>query len=196
MSRFLVTIILFMCCFGAVAQQHKAEVIPIDYTQPGSGMPFFRLKIIDTLKKTPVASKPETKKKKRQQEEDDTILKGYFAEKDLDNKGNLFIMMFSPSCEHCEAQTALFEKNFDLFKNTKLVLVTNPRFQSYLPDFMKRVHTSQFPQMVVGIDDSDFIKETFLYQSLPQINIYNSKRKLVKTYTGNIPIDSLKEFID
>jgi hypothetical protein len=74
-------------------------------------------------------------------------------------------------------------------------LMTNPKFKEYLPGFMKKVHTMQFPQMQVGYDDSDFIKQTFLYESLPQINIYNDQRKLIKTFTGETPFDSLKQYI-
>ncbi len=193
MRRFFIFTIFIFSGLGAMAQQSKSEPQPIDYTLMGAGMPFFRLKTLDTgLNKTGIS----IAKKKKNDDYGDTIVKGILSGSDLSNTGNLFIMMFSPTCEHCEAQTELFEKNIGLFKDSKLVLMTNPKFATYLPNFMKKLHTLDFPQMPVGLDDSDFIKETFLYQSLPQINIYSSGRKLLKTFTGNVPIDSLKAYIN
>ncbi len=48
--------------------------------------------------------------------------------------------------------------------------------------------------MYIGTDSSGFINNVFLYQSLPQINIYSPAHKLIKTYTGEVPIDSLKQY--
>ncbi len=195
MRRLFILAVFIFSGVGSFAQQSKGEVQPVDYTLMGAGMPFFRMKTLDTALSTAATGKG-TAKKKKTDDYGETIVKGILTAKDISNTGNLFIMMFSPTCEHCEAQAELFEKNIGLFKDSKLVLMTNPKFATYLPNFMKKLHTLDFPQMPVGLDDSDFIKETFLYQSLPQINIYSSGRKLLKTFTGNVPIDSLKGFIN
>src|SRR3954462_1069643 len=41
----------------------------------------------------------------------------------LKNKANLFVMMFNPTCEHCEAMTQALEDNIKLFKKSKVVMV-------------------------------------------------------------------------
>ena len=65
----------------------------------------------------------------------------------------------------------------------------------YLSDFIKQVHLNEYPSIYLGTDSMGFINNAYLYQALPQINIYNSDRKLVKTYTGEVAIDSLKKYI-
>jgi hypothetical protein len=36
----------------------------------------------------------------------------------------------------------------------------------------------------------------YMYQSLPQLNIYNKERKLIKYFTGDIAIDSIRTYIN
>jgi hypothetical protein len=55
--------------------------------------------------------------------------------------------------------------------------------------------TEEYPIMYVGTDSGDFLNNVFLYSQLPQINIYDKKRKLLKTFTGEVAIDSLKKYI-
>ncbi len=185
-SLFVFFIALF--CLPAYGQQGG-----IDYTKPGALLPYFRLKVADTILITP-ADKKEGRRKK-DQPEPLVAVKATLTGADLNGNTNLFIMLFSPTCEHCAAETGLLEQHIELFKNNKLVLVTNPRMQADLPEFIKKQHTLDYPQLTVGYDDSEYIKETFIYETLPQINIYSKERKLLKTYTGDIPIDSLRAYL-
>jgi hypothetical protein len=49
--------------------------------------------------------------------------------------------------------------------------------------------------MFVGADSFKVTDRLFTYQGLPQINIYNKERKLIKIFQGDIFIDSLKAYI-
>lgn len=116
--------------------------------------------------------------------------------KDVDYHANLVVMLFNPTCEHCQDQTELLEKNIFLFKKSKLLMIAAPSMGPYLQNFITTYHTDQYPNTItVGLDSNHTIDNTFLYESLPQINIYNSDRKLIKIFTGNKPIDSLKRYI-
>ena len=105
-------------------------------------------------------------------------------------------MMFNPTCSHCEDETALLEKNIFMFKNTNLVLMANPGMKQYMPDFVNRLHITEYPSIHVGIDSADFINKVYLYQTLPQINIYDRDRKLIKTFNGGVSVDSLKKYAE
>ncbi len=118
------------------------------------------------------------------------------TDKQVKNKANLFVMLFSPVCEHCEDQSMLIEKNFDLFKKSKIVLMCGKQYRQYLNNFLLITHKKDYPQMNVGVDSTDFMKKTMLYTQLPQINIYDHDRKLLKIYSGGVPIDSLKQYIE
>ena len=46
-----------------------------------------------------------------------------------------------------------------------------------------------------GLGGSYGVERLTWYQMLPQINIYDGDRKLLKIYTGDTPFDSLKKYI-
>ena len=71
-----------------------------------------------------------------------------------------------------------------------------PNMKDYFVFFENVTKVSKHPEINVGLDSAGFIDKTFVYQSLPQINIYDKERKLVKVFTGDVPIDSLKPYIE
>jgi thioredoxin-related protein len=116
--------------------------------------------------------------------------------KDAQYDGNLFIMFFNPTCGHCEEFTETLKKNIFLFKKTKVIMVAGSMMQPYLPDFIKKHELSKYPTLTMGVDSSEMINKMYLYQSLPQLNIYGKDRKLLKYYTGDIAIDSIRAYIN
>src|SRR5688572_1746824 len=56
----------------------------------------------------------------------------YLTNNDLKNDANLILMLFNPTCEHCEDQTAIFKKNLSLFRNSKIVLMAASGMGPYL----------------------------------------------------------------
>ena len=169
----------------------------IDYKQVGAPMPpFLFMSYNDT---TPSARKPEILAKKYTPQQLAERTAGdytFMNAADFDNSGNLFVMMFNPTCSHCEDVTFMLEKNADLFKKTKVVLLANKMMTMYIPYFAERHQIASHPFMYIGYDSSRFIDNAYLYQALPQINIYGPDRKLIKTYAGEVPMDTLKKYID
>jgi len=121
--------------------------------------------------------------------------KDYLTNADFDNGANLMVMMFNPTCSHCEDETELLEKNIFYFTKSKLILMANPMMWEYLPNFVKSFHIFDYPAITLG-SDSTFISKVFLYSALPQINIYDKHRKLIKTFSGEVVMDSLKKYIE
>jgi hypothetical protein len=114
---------------------------------------------------------------------------------DMQNDANFFLFMFNPTCGHCEDMTKLLEKNIDLFRNSRILMVSAQHMGEYLAIFEKGLKTYEYPQIAVGLDSSHLIDRTFMYMSLPQINIYNKDRILIKRFNGEVPIDSLRQYI-
>lgn len=112
--------------------------------------------------------------------------------------GNLILMMFNPTCEHCEEETRAFIGNIFLFKKSKILLVAASVQTPNLSYFESTVKCSQNPSTItVAIDSAHLIDKIFTYKTLPQINIYEAKSmRLLKTFEGFTPIDSLKKYID
>ncbi len=118
------------------------------------------------------------------------------TKKHFDNKANFFVMMFNPTCEHCQEETELFKKNIFLFKKTEILLVAAPVMRDYMEFFENVVRIQEYPSIQVSIDSCKFIDRAFIYQNLPQLNIYDKDRKLLKIFTGDTPLDSLKQYIE
>ncbi len=190
--------IIVLIAIGCLAYgQQKADVknAPrkikdgIDYSLIGAPLPPVRLVTLDTL--SPDA-------RLRSNTNNDTLHRQHitkeYSELELKNKANLFVMIFNPVCSHCEDETELLEKNITMFKRSKLVLMANASMKTYLGDFIKFMKVKDYPSIIIGLDSSGFIDRTFLFNALPQINIYDKHRKLIKTFSGEIPIDSLKMY--
>ena len=111
--------------------------------------------------------------------------------------GNILVMMFNPTCDHCEDQTILFGKNDSLFKKSKVLLVAAPMQIANMGYFEANVGFSKYAAtMTVAVDSVKLIERLFNYIALPQINIYDGKtHRLLKTYNGLQPLDSLRGYI-
>lgn len=120
----------------------------------------------------------------------------YLTNDDLKNDANLILMLFNPTCAHCEDQTVIFRKNLELFRKSNIVLMAASGMGPYLGYFTKGTKIDSIMKFQVGIDSSGYIDRAFNYKSLPQINVYDKERKLIKTFNSTVPIDSLRSFIE
>ncbi len=121
--------------------------------------------------------------------------KAVYTTKDLKNDANLIVMLFNPTCEHCEQLTLELEKHIELFKKSNLLLLAAPGMGAYLEYFQNNTHVDQYPHIMVALDSSDFIQRTFRYESLPQVNVYSPAGKLLQVFSGLEAIDRLKPYI-
>ncbi len=195
-------VLLLACIAGAtntIAQKPAAahtkttekQVVEIDYKEKGAPMPPIKVLLYQDSAKNEAIEKGDAEAKRKKSQE-----KIYLTTEDVANNANLFVMMFNPTCSHCEDEAAIMRNNISLFKKTNIVLMANPGMKQYLPDFVHRQHLDDYPTFRIGIDSADFINKVYLFQMLPQINIYDHSRKLIKTFNGEVVIDSLKKYIE
>lgn len=150
-------------------QTVSAEAKDVDHKELGSPLPTLRIVTHDTTE---------------------------YTNKDFESKSNLLVMLFNPTCDHCIDETHLIEKNIDMFDKTKILLVAAPSMMSYLQYFQNVTRYRKYPKIVLGVDSAGYIDKTFNYTTLPQINIYDKNRKLIKVFNGEVPIEDLKPYID
>lgn len=170
----------------------------IDYKREGSPMPvlFMREYHDTTAANTAELSKKDKKRKAKEAKEIDANRYSTLSSKDLDNGNTLMIMLFNPTCSHCEEMTMRIQQNISMFKKTDIVLMASKPMAPYLPDFASRYQIGKYPIMRIGYDSSNFVDNTFTYQQLPQITIYDSHRRLIKIFSGEVPIDTLRKFVE
>lgn len=209
MLRNLLLPVFLLSAAQSFAQASKITEKPspagTDYTKVGAPMPpMLLIAHHDTgVKPNAVAEVTKDAHDKRHAKKGNEGLKWedkpvyYITNSSLDNGANLFVMLFNPTCPHCEDQTELLEKHITLFKKSKIVMVASTTTREYLPDFVRSFHVEDYyPQISIGSDSTDFIKNIFLYTLIPQINIYNGQRRLIKSFTGGVAMDSLKQYIE
>src|SRR5688500_16543958 len=73
------------------------------------------------------------------------------------NDANLFVMMFNPTCEHCEEMTFAFRNNIGLFKKSHILLMAAPGMGNYLEYFENNTKLKATPKIMMGLDSSNFI---------------------------------------
>jgi hypothetical protein len=160
------------------------------FTDIGSELPDFR---VVTIPQGRILKKGEENGGITQRE---IVIKALnITKKTVANNANLLVMIFNPTCGHCAVMTDTLEHYIYLFKKTKILMVTGQNMGTYLEDFESEHNTNQYPTMIIGLDSSNFTRKIFLYNQLPQINIYDKNRKLIKIFQGDISIDELKEYI-
>ena len=167
MKNFIIAISLLFTSFQAFAQDPHND-IAVNFKVVGAPIPNFLLK-----------------------SEDGTL----FTNKDFKSSKYLLLMMFNPMCGHCDMATDSIKVHLDEFKKAKILLFVYPNHEADMPLFNKNHDITNYPQMLVGADSFKVTDRLFTYQGLPQINIYNKDRKLIKIFQGDIFIDSLKAYI-
>lgn len=183
-------LLIILCLMGGVfisfAQKKKknktaqattatsADTSKVDYKEIGAPMPVLKMRKINGTKLTGE----------------------FMTNKDIGQKNYVFVMMYNPTCGHCQEETVLLKKNIHLFNKTSIVLLSDSLMKEYVDFFENTTRVSEVPSIKVGLDYAGFITRTFVYKALPQINIYSPERKLVKIFTGDVPIDSLKPYIE
>lgn len=115
--------------------------------------------------------------------------------KDVAAGENLFIVLFNPTCDHCQDAARMFGKNESLFKDGQLYFMAAPGMLPHLDFFANTTHYKKHPVIRVGVDSAAFIEKTFNYQSLPELLIYDRSRRLVRTMSSIIALDSVRPYL-
>lgn len=118
-----------------------------------------------------------------------------WTNKELKDKRNLFVLIFNPTCEHCMEKTKMLEENLKMLGKQKLVLTMTPDMSVYFKDFDRATDVLKYPKIKIAVDSGDYITRMTNYKGLPQMNIYDKDRKLLKIYNGNFTMDSLSAYI-
>lgn len=191
-------LLLFWVCLFACSALHAQLTPPaptaadVDYTIAGAPMPSLLFMSYTDTSSTQSSNKHKRGKKKEE------ATAGYYTLRsgnDIANDANLFIMIFSPECDHCNRMAGMLTDNAASFRKSKLLLLTTNVMADLIPEFAAHHQLRLYPHTYIGFDSSQFAKHIFLYRPLPQINIYSPQRTLIKTYTGEVPFDSLRNYM-
>ena len=109
---------------------------------------------------------------------------------------SVVLVIFSPLCDHCATALDTLQRFGESLKNTQLILLTEAFNKPDLQNFLPTHGFDKEPLFKnIGLDRGNLVSYIYTYGLLPQFNVYNTQHKLVKTFTGIFPMDSLKMFL-
>jgi thioredoxin-related protein len=113
-----------------------------------------------------------------------------FTKNDLKKKKATIIMMFSPDCEHCQAETKELTAHMDLFKKVQIVMAS-PLDYDYIKKFYEEYKLADHKNIVMGRDPSYFLGTFFKVRSFPSVFVYDKKGNFVTSFVGSTPVEEI-----
>ena len=114
----------------------------------------------------------------------------HFTKADLPKKKPIMLMVFSPSCEHCQHETEELINNIDKFKDIQIVMTTSMPFDSMLA-YREKYRLERFKNIIVAQDTDYFLFTFYQVHNLPFLAFYDKKKELISVFEGGLPMDKI-----
>lgn len=106
----------------------------------------------------------------------------------------VFLILFSPDCDHCKHETEDIIRNIDKLKDVHIVMATSQPFEK-MKEFYKNYKLEQYKNITVGRDRQYMLISYFDISSLPMIAIYDKKHKLIKRHEGTMSVADMLTYL-
>lgn len=114
----------------------------------------------------------------------------YFTKKDLPANKSVMLMLFNPSCSHCQEETKQITANISKFSNIHIVMCTPMPLDSMLA-FRAKYKLANFKNITVTQDNKVMMPTYFMINNLPYMAFYNRKKELIGTHEGSMGIEKM-----
>lgn len=116
-----------------------------------------------------------------------------FTDKDLKKNKPLFLILFSPDCDHCQKQTEELIERIDDFKKIQIVMAT------FLPvdkirRFYEQYDLDRFSNIIVGYDMQHMLATYYRISYTPFLAFYDKKGNLIDGFQGALPLQKVLEY--
>ncbi|HMR92803.1 MAG TPA: redoxin domain-containing protein [Chitinophagaceae bacterium] len=119
----------------------------------------------------------------------------WFTKKDIAAKKPVFIMLFSPDCDHCQHETEEIIKRIDDLKKIQIIMSTTQPFEK-MKSFYEHYGLSRFSNITVGKDVNYTLPVFYDVRTLPFLAFYNKKQELITVFEGTMPVDKVLETLN
>ena len=116
-----------------------------------------------------------------------------FTDKDLKKNKPLFLIIFSPDCEHCKIETEEIIHKIDSFKNIQIVMASFMGVEKLIP-FYQHYKLDRFKNITVGYDMQHMLPTYYRISSTPFLAFYDKNGKLIDGFQGNLPLSKVLEY--
>jgi len=115
-----------------------------------------------------------------------------FDKSELGKKNAVMLMLFNPSCSHCQHETEELVNNIESFKKIQIVMSTTMPYDS-MRAFTEKYELDQYPNIIVGRDINYFLPTFYKISNLPYLAFYSRSKELISTVEGALPIPQILE---
>jgi thiol-disulfide isomerase/thioredoxin len=95
------------------------------------------------------------------------------------------VMLFNPTCGHCQDQLKLLLSMDEVAKNTNLILASTETLEK-IKLFAEQFQLSKYPWVHIGKDTKYFFGSFYQPKTIPVLAFYNKKQQLVYFNQGNV----------
>jgi len=107
------------------------------------------------------------------------------------SSGKAIIMVyFRPDCPHCQQETKLLLSNIHALKDVQIYFLAGAPFGE-IKKYSANYQLGQYENIVVGKDYEQSFAKLFEPNSVPYTAVYDTKKKLVKIYYGEVSMEKL-----
>lgn len=100
------------------------------------------------------------------------------------------VVVFSPSCSHCQHQAEEITSHMKDFENTTFLFATGYPLNE-IQQYSDSYGLDKFPNIYIGQDYGRNLVSFYKITSIPGIFVYNKKGKLVEAYSTNVKAETL-----
>jgi thioredoxin-related protein len=104
-------------------------------------------------------------------------------------------MMFSPDCEHCQAETKQLTAKIELFNKAQILMVSPLDF-NVMKQFYKDYKIGDYSNITMARDPTYFLGTFFKIRTFPSIFVYDKKGNFVNSFFGSVPIEQIAAALD
>ena len=116
-----------------------------------------------------------------------------FTDKDLKKNKPLFLILFSPDCEHCQKETEELINKIDSFRNIQIVMATFMTVDKIKP-FYETYKLDRFSNITVGYDLQHMLATYYRISFTPFLAFYDKKGNLIDGFQGALPLTKVLEY--
>lgn len=118
-----------------------------------------------------------------------------FTEKQIKKDHPMFLIIFSPDCEHCQKETEELIDKIDSFKNIQIVMA------SFMPvdkirTFYNTYKLDRFSNIIVGYDMQHILPTYYRISYTPFLAFYDKKGNLIEGIQGALPLSKVLEYFN
>jgi len=119
----------------------------------------------------------------------------YFNTNNIPAGEPVVLFYFSPQCPYCRAQMEEIIKDISTLKNIRFYVFTTWPFRE-MKDFYNHYQLYKYPNIMVGVNYTNFFIDYFKVQGVPYTAIYSKDKHLNNAFLGKIHVKQIKKIAE